>query len=204
MRTAPFLFLLILILPFGAYSQEIQRTGTLFFRSGDTLDGELRYEKGRLFDGFRFSPNGEKAEEHRSVAPKELDALLFEGSRYKSLFIPEDLAGVTGHVLAELIVEGPMELYKGRYPYRSCTCQKKPEIMESWLIRKRSSGRLKAVRKNLLLDRIKDAENVARAFLPFDGLAEDVRERRYAYSEFPRAVERYDRLLLERSSAEKP
>lgn len=108
------------------------------------------------------------------------------------------------HILSERVVNGPMELFRARFPYRSCTCQDKPEIMKAWLIRKEGSEQLRPVRKNKLLDRVKNAEDAATAFLPFDELAKDVEEREYAYSSIEEAVIRFNQLVHEHRSPTDP
>ncbi len=83
-------------------------------------------------------------------------------------------------------------MFRGRYASRSCSCQDLPSVRKGVFLLKEEEGELHLVRKNKWLDRIKNADAAASAFLPFDTIAADVKERKYAFSEIGKAVKRYN------------
>ncbi len=197
------LFVLAVSAPLWGSPQNMEEEGVLVLRNGDTLEGTVRSQEDRLFEGLAFKKNAGGEGTFQRFSAEELRSLQLDSSHYLSLFISKEYAGVEGYSLSERVVNGPMELFRGRFPYKSCTCQKRPEIMEAWLIRK-GTEKLQVVRKNKLLDRIKNAEEAASAFLPFQGLANDIEEREYRYSELRKAVQRYNRRFLEQRSSVDP
>lgn len=86
-----------------------------------------------------------------------------------------------------------MSLYEGRYRRKSCSCQDYASVRKAAFIRKKGEGRVHLVKKNRFLDRIKNADELAPAFLPYEELMKAVKEREYAFSGIGKAVERYNR-----------
>jgi hypothetical protein len=119
------------------------------------------------------------------------------GEGYRSFRIPEKLAGIEGYSLLLEETVGAMSLYRGRYRSRACDCQELPSVREGALLVKEGKERVHLVKKNRWLDRIKNAEGIASAFLPYDGIMKDVRDRQYDFSGIGKAVDRYN----ERSKA---
>lgn len=170
---------------------QLERNGTVVTERGDTLSGIFRYEEGRLFAGLEYL--GPEGEEEASFYPADtLLSFRSEGRFYRSLSLRKEQAGMKARSLALERIDGKMDLYEGRYPYRSCTCQERPSIREGAFLRKEEEGRVHLVKKNRFLDRIENPEAISSAFLPFEKLMRDVRDRAYAFSELDRAVERYN------------
>lgn len=175
---------------------QTQREASLVLYSGDSLEGELRYEKEKLFRGTEFRPKGG---EWNFYAPDTIRHLKMGEKTYVSLSLPKKKAGIDQHVLAERLVDGSMKLFRSSFLYRSCTCQDRPEVREGKFLQKDGNGDLYLVRRNRLLDRIKNPEDIAFLFLPFEGLKDKVKGREFKFSELPLAVERYNKGLAERS-----
>ncbi|MFB6258813.1 MAG: hypothetical protein ABEH38_08970 [Flavobacteriales bacterium] len=175
---------------------QVEKEGVAVLRNGDTLEGKVRYEEGRLFRGVNLKPGNGK-DRWIWIPSDSLRSLRLDSAFHRSFFLSKERAGVEGYSLMALKTSGVMSLYKGRYRYKSCTCQELPNIRKGAVVRKRGEDRLYLVHKNLLLDRIKNAEDLAPAFLPYDELMEKVRAREFAFSEIQRAVARYN----ERSKA---
>lgn len=195
MAKRSFYSVLGLLLCFSAMGQT-QRKASLVLHSGDSLEGELRYEKGKLFRGTEFRPKGG---EWAFYASDTVRHLKMGEKTYVSLSLPEEKAGIDQDALAERLVDGRMELFRSSFLYRSCTCQDRPEVREGEFLRKEGEEGVHLARKNRLLDRIKNPEDIAFLFLPFEDLKEKVKGRRFKFSELPDAVERYNEKFAERS-----
>lgn len=179
-------FLFVFCIP--ELQAQVEKEGWMVLNDGDTLTGKFQYEKGRLFTGIDHLPEGG---EQIELTADTLKLGYLEGSFYRSLFIPEEKAGVAGHALLERVVDGRMRLYKGHYASRSCSCQDLPSILKGAFIFD-ETDKLWLVKKNRWLDRIKNAEEVASAFLPFDDLVKAVSGRQWDLSGIGQAVDRYN------------
>ena len=183
----------LLLWPLSIFGQ-VQREGAAVLEEGERLEGRFRYEASSLFAGVEYR----KGEGDWVFLPADsLKSLRLEDERYRSIAIPKELAGYRGSALFMQKLEGKMALYRGRYRSKACSCQDYFSVREGAVLIKEGEERVHLVKKNRWFDRVKNAEHVASAFLPYDRIMEDVREREYAFSEIGKAVERFN----ERSKA---
>lgn len=171
---------------------QVEKEGVAVLEGGDTLRGTFRYEEGRLFAGVEFLDPPE-ASGAPYLPADTLSFLYLDTVRYKSLTIGKKEAGVKSRSLAARKMDGAMSLYEGRYRRKSCSCQDHASVRKAAFIRKEGEGRFHLVKKNRFLDRIKNADELASAFLPHEDLMEAVKDREYTFSGIGKAVERYNR-----------
>ncbi len=189
------IFILLLFISFGVRGiPQVQKEGLAVLKGEDTLRGDFRYKEGHLFMGVDFrTPEGNWV----FLPSDSLKFLRIDGRFYRSFLISQEQAGIRTASLLLRKVEGRMSLYRGHYRHKSCSCQDYPSVKRGAALMKAGEAHFQLVQKNQLLDRIKNAEEIASAFLPHDDLMEGIADRDFAFSELESAVRRFN----ERSKA---